>query len=165
MWGQAKNVAFFSETLSIDQPVNPTHAHMQSFLCLISVSVFFSVLLPAGSSERSDSLLASLLCRLADWLRLIMSRWRGQDEDGGDVRSLEPESQVVSPLWKVGRKQTYFASYMKCPLNGLESVSLVLHTVYVCTVRFCICWQEIYMMCACVGHMNYAVCCIIVCQD
>ena len=40
----------FCETLSVDQTVNPSHKHTQSFLWLISVSVLFSVFLPAGSS-------------------------------------------------------------------------------------------------------------------
>lgn len=114
MWGQAKNVAFLWNTFSWPdgEPITQTYAVLP--LADICFSAFLSF--PA-SRVICPALSRCQLLYCAGWLTDSGSLWAG-DKDKmkmeGNVRSLKPESQVLSPLWKSGRKQTPQVCFLLC---------------------------------------------------
>lgn len=150
MWGQAKNVAFLWNTFSWPdgEPITQTYAVLP--LADICFSAFLSF--PA-SRVICPALSRCQLLYCAGWLTDSGSLWAG-DKDKmkmeGNVRSLKPESQVLSPLWKSGRKQTPQVCFLLCFFFFFffflqKSLTLCIYAACACAC-FCLCLREIYIV-------------------
>ena len=127
------------------EPITQTYAVLP--LADICFSAFLSF--PA-SRVICPALSRCQLLYCAGWLTDSSSLWAG-DKDKmkmeGNVRSLKPESQVLSPLWKSGRKQTPQVCFLLCFFFFFLQRSLTLCIYAACSCAcFCLCLREIYIV-------------------